>query len=66
MVADQPGNHRRSKHINTQIYFVRDAVLNGDVQLIYISLVDRLTKPIYNIMYRNVNVEDFIDGYTMS
>ena len=66
MVADQPGNHRGSKHINTQIYFVRDVVLSGDVQLIYISLVDRLTKPIYNIMYRNVNVENFIDGYTMS
>ena len=36
LVADQPGNHRRSKHINTRIYFVRDGVLNGDVQLIYI------------------------------
>ena len=66
LVADQPGNHRRSKHINTPIYFVRDAVLNGDVKVIYISVVERLTKPIYNIMYHNVNVEDFIDGYTMS
>ena len=36
LVADQQGNNRRKKHINTPIYFVRDAVLNGDVQLIKI------------------------------
>ena len=36
LVADQPGNHRQSKHINSRIYFVRDAVLNGEVQLIKI------------------------------
>ena len=65
-VADQPGNHRQRKHINTPIYFIRDAVINSDVQLIYISLVDRLTKPIYIIMYHNVNVEASIDGYTIS
>ena len=35
-VTDHPGNHHRRKHINTKIYGVRDAVLNGDVQLIYI------------------------------
>ena len=27
---DHPGNHHRRKHINTKIYGVRDAVLNGD------------------------------------
>ena len=30
LVNDHSGNHRRRKHINTKIYGVRDAVLNGD------------------------------------
>ena len=30
LVTDHPGNHHRRKHINTKIYGVRDAVLNGD------------------------------------
>jgi hypothetical protein len=73
LVADQPGNYRRSKHFNTRIYFIRDAILNGDVQLIYIWLVDRLTKPIYNIscismsMWRTSLMDiRFHDGYLCS
>ena len=30
LVTDHSGNHHRRKHINTKIYGVRDAVLNGD------------------------------------
>ena len=50
LFSDHPGDHRRSKHIDTRSYFVRDAVLHGDIILEYIPtaerLADRLTKPL--------------------
>jgi hypothetical protein len=46
--SDHPGNHRRSKHIDTRKYFIREAVINGEIKLEYIptldQLADRLTK----------------------
>ena len=49
LFADHPGDHRRSKHIDTRKYYVCDAVLNGDVQLVYVpttrQIAGGLTKP---------------------
>jgi hypothetical protein len=33
LFAAHPGDYHRSKHIDTRKYYVRNAVLNGDVQL---------------------------------
>jgi hypothetical protein len=33
LFADQPGDHRRTKHIDTRRYFLRDVVLNGEIAL---------------------------------
>ena len=42
LFSDHPGDHRRSKHIDTRRYFVRDAVLHGDIILEYIPTAERL------------------------
>ena len=42
MVADHPGDHRRSKHIDTRRYFVREAVTNGEIELVYVNTEDQL------------------------
>ena len=48
LFSDHPGDHRRSKHIDTRKYFLRDAVINGEIKLEYINtteqLADGLTK----------------------
>jgi hypothetical protein len=48
LFSDHPGDHRRSKHIDTRKYFLRDAVINGEFKLEYINtteqLADGLTK----------------------
>ena len=48
LFSDHPGDHRRSKHIATRKYFLRDAVINGEFKLEYINtteqLADGLTK----------------------
>ena len=31
LFSDHPGDHRRSKHIDTRKYFSRDAVTNGEI-----------------------------------
>ena len=36
LFSDHPGDHRRSKHIDTRKYFLRDAVINGEIKLEYI------------------------------
>ena len=50
LFSDHPGDHRRSKHIDTRRYFVRVAVLNGDIILEYIptaeQLADGIMKPL--------------------
>ena len=33
LFSDHPGDHRRSKHIDTRKYFLRDAVINGEIKL---------------------------------
>jgi hypothetical protein len=43
LLADHPGDHRRIKHIDTRKYFVRDAVLDSDVQLVYVPTTKQIT-----------------------
>ena len=35
LFSNHPGDHRRSKHIDTRKYFLRDAVINGEIKLEY-------------------------------
>jgi hypothetical protein len=35
-------DHRRSKHIDTRKYFIREAVINGKIKLEYITTLDQL------------------------
>ena len=48
LFSDHPGDHRQLKHIDTRKYFLRDAVINGEIKLEYINtteqLADGLTK----------------------
>ena len=48
LFSDHPGDHRRSKHIDTRRYFVRDAVLNGDILLEYIPTAGRAVSGWFN------------------
>ena len=69
LFADHPGDHRRSKHIDTRKYFVRDAVLNGDVQLVYVpttrQIADGLTKPLSSTLHQTLCVNNLIVRYNM-
>ena len=42
LFADHPGDHRRTKHIDTRRYFLRDAVLNGEIALAFVHTEDQL------------------------
>jgi hypothetical protein len=41
LFSDHLGDHRRSKHIDTRKYFVRDDVLYGDIILEYIPAAEQ-------------------------
>ena len=68
LFSDHPGDHRRSKHIDTRRYFVRDAVLNGDISLVYIptaeQLADGLTKPLSNATHQVICLDNYLTQYT--
>ena len=69
LFADYLGNHRRSKHIDTWKYFVSDAVLNGDVQLVYVpttkKVADGLTKPLSSTLHQTLCVNNLLVRYDM-
>jgi hypothetical protein len=41
LFADHPGDHRRSKHIDTRRHFVRETVVNGEIALVYIPTAEQ-------------------------
>ena len=52
LLAKNPAFHKRTKHIDIQYHFVRNANLNGETNLVYIptekQLADSLTKSVNN------------------
>ena len=48
LFSDHSEDHRRSEHIDTHKYYIREAVINGKIKLEYIptldQLADKLTK----------------------
>jgi hypothetical protein len=67
--SDHTGDDRRSKHINTRKYFLRDAVINGEIKLEYINttepLADELTKALIPDHHLH-GVRGLLTGYQMS
>jgi hypothetical protein len=63
------GGHRQSKHIDTRKYFVRAAVLNGDVQLVYVlttkQIAHGLTKPLSSTLNQTLCVNNLLVRYDM-
>ena len=55
--------------IDTRKYFVRDAVLNGDVQLVYVpttkQIADGLTKPLSRTLHQTLCVKNLLVRYDM-
>jgi Reverse transcriptase (RNA-dependent DNA polymerase) len=41
LFANHPGDHRRSKHIDTRRYFVGKDVTNGEIELVYVNTEDQ-------------------------
>ena len=42
LLSDHSGDHQRLKHIDTRKYFIREAVINGEIKLEYIPTLDQL------------------------
>ena len=63
-MADHPGDHHRIKHIDTRKYCVRNAVLNGDVQLVYVpttrQIADGPSKPLSSSLRQTVCVNNLL------
>jgi hypothetical protein len=66
LFSDHPGDHRRSKHIDTWRYFVREAVTNGEIQLVYVNtedqLADGMTKALQPALHRKC-LDNYLSHY---
>jgi len=66
LFADHPGDHRRSKHIDTRSYFVREAVTNGEIELVYVNtedqLADGMTKALQPALHRKC-LDNYLSHY---
>ena len=56
-LANNPEFHKRSKHIDITYHFIREAILDKKVDLIYVNtkkqLADGFTKALDNIKHKN-------------
>jgi hypothetical protein len=56
-LANNPEFHKRSKHINITYHFIREAILDKKVNLIYVNtkkqLANGFTKALDNIKHKN-------------
>ena len=69
LFSDHPGDHRRSKHIDTRKYFLRDAVTNGEVKLEYINTTEQLTDGLTKALapdHHLQGVRGLLSSYQMS
>jgi hypothetical protein len=44
-LANHPGYHRRTKHINIRYHFIRDFIANGEIMVIYVPTKRQLANP---------------------
>jgi hypothetical protein len=60
-MANNPVNHRRTKHIDIKYHFIREAVQAGHVELVYCStklmIADILTKPLARSRFEDLRHE---------
>ena len=67
LFADHPGDHRRSKHIDTRRHFVRETVVNGEIALVYIPTAeqqaDGLTKALPLQTHQTLCLNKFLVQY---
>ena len=67
IISRRPGDHRRSKHIDTQRHFVRDAVLNGDIIHEYIPTAEQLadgpTKPLTGAQHQVICLDNYLSKF---
>lgn len=59
-IANNPTNHKRSKHINIKYHFSREQIEKGEVKLMYLStdnqIADVLTKPLPKAKFEEFRV----------
>ena len=67
MFADQPGDHRTMKHIDTRTKFAREAQNNGYTKLVYVptaeQLADGMTKALPIGMFRSICLSNYFLHY---
>ena len=69
LFSDHPDDHRRSKHIDTRKYFLRDAVINGEIKLEYIKTTEQLADGITEALtpdHHLQGVRGLLTSYQMS
>jgi hypothetical protein len=52
-LASNPVFHSRTKHIEVDIHFVREKVVNRDLQLCYLSALEQVVSVISKILFNN-------------
>ena len=69
LFADHPGDHRRSKHIDTRRHFVRETVVIGEIALICIltekQQADGLTKALPLQTHQTLCLKTFLVQYVL-
>ena len=66
MFSDHPGDHRKTKHIDTRRHFSRDAVHSGSIRLVFVptdqQLPDGLTKALPPQHHMDLCLPKFLVG----
>ena len=64
MLADHPGDHRTTKHIDTKVNFAREAQTNGFIKLVYVptaeQLADGMTKALPFLLFQSICLDHFL------
>ena len=67
LFADHPRDHRRSRHIDTRRYFVREVVIIGVIDLVYVNTEDQpyggMTKALQPVLHWKC-LENYLSHYT--
>ena len=69
LFSDHPGDHRRTKHMDTRKYFLRDAVINGKIKLEYINKTEQLADGLAKALtpdHHLQGVRGLLSSYQMS